>query len=268
MGSKISASILFALVTMAVASTAVADKVCLQTTVNKKTFKVTNKGVIAAQCPKGYTELVDTSTLQGPAGARGPAGAQGPAGAPGRNGAKGDTGNAGSTGPKGDKGDRGPSAFDTIPTGTTVRGVIGGIPFQDSGGSPEDSWVMQSLPAPASQPIGKADIIIARTATVTAACPTLTTCFHENELTKDSSVCTGTADLPTAPAGKVCIYPYRFDRMAKVLGSNGVVRGFDSQNQPSWQGTDDSNVYGFGIYFRNLSSYLATFSATWAYTAP
>jgi hypothetical protein len=42
------------------ASTAMADKVCLQTTVNKKTFKVTNKTVTAATCPKGYTAITDT----------------------------------------------------------------------------------------------------------------------------------------------------------------------------------------------------------------
>lgn len=54
-----------ALAILLVASTAMADKVCLQTTVNKKTFKVTNKTVTAATCPKGYTALVDSPTSPG-----------------------------------------------------------------------------------------------------------------------------------------------------------------------------------------------------------
>lgn len=64
----------FVLATTALVQTAAADKLCLQTTVNKKTFKATNKSVVAATCPKGYTELADTSSFQGATGARGPAG--------------------------------------------------------------------------------------------------------------------------------------------------------------------------------------------------
>jgi predicted nucleic-acid-binding Zn-ribbon protein len=59
---------------LCITSTAFADKLCLQSTVNKKTLKVTNKSVVAATCPKGYTELADTSRFQGPAGAQGAAG--------------------------------------------------------------------------------------------------------------------------------------------------------------------------------------------------
>ncbi len=49
------------LATVALIETAAADKLCLQTTVNKKTFKVTTKSVVAAKCPRGYTSLIDTS---------------------------------------------------------------------------------------------------------------------------------------------------------------------------------------------------------------
>ena len=66
--------LLCVLISFSAASTAVADKLCLQSTVNKKTFKVTNKSVVAATCPKGYTALADTSSFQGPAGATGAAG--------------------------------------------------------------------------------------------------------------------------------------------------------------------------------------------------
>jgi hypothetical protein len=80
MSTKTKLIILSVLMALSVGSTAVADKLCLQTTVNKKTFKVTNKSVVAATCPKGYTALADTSTFQGPAGSQGPSGSQGPAG--------------------------------------------------------------------------------------------------------------------------------------------------------------------------------------------
>lgn len=69
--------------TLALVQTAAADKLCLQSTVNKKTLKVTNKSIVAATCPKGYTQLADTSSFQGPAGSQGPqgsTGARGPAG--------------------------------------------------------------------------------------------------------------------------------------------------------------------------------------------
>lgn len=75
--------ILSVLMSLSVVSTSMADKLCLQTKVNKKTFKVTNKRVIAPACPKGYTELADTSSFQGPAGATGATGATGARGAAG-----------------------------------------------------------------------------------------------------------------------------------------------------------------------------------------
>ena len=81
--------LLVGLMVVSLASSAMADKLCLQTTVNKKTFKVTNKTVTAATCPKGYAELADTSSFQGPAGATGAQGAAGAAGATGAQGAAG-----------------------------------------------------------------------------------------------------------------------------------------------------------------------------------
>ena len=45
-----------------------ADKLCLQTTVNKKNFKVTSRSIVDSSCPKVYADLADTSTFHGPAG--------------------------------------------------------------------------------------------------------------------------------------------------------------------------------------------------------
>jgi hypothetical protein len=74
MKTKIKLSILAAAI-LCITSTAFADKLCLQTTVNRKTFKTTNKSVVAATCPRNFTELADTSRFQGPAGATGARGA-------------------------------------------------------------------------------------------------------------------------------------------------------------------------------------------------
>jgi hypothetical protein len=76
--TKTKLSILAAAVILCVTSTAFADKLCLQTTVNRKTFKTTNKSVVAATCPRGFTELADTSSFQGPAGATGASGSFNP----------------------------------------------------------------------------------------------------------------------------------------------------------------------------------------------
>jgi len=70
--------LLVGLMVVSLASSAMAQVLCLQTTVNKKTFKVTNKSVVAATCPKGYTAIANTSSFQGPAGATGASGSFNP----------------------------------------------------------------------------------------------------------------------------------------------------------------------------------------------
>ena len=66
--------LLVGLMVVSLASSAMADKLCLQTTVNRRTLRATNKSVVAATCPRGYTQLADTSSFRG---ATGPAGAAG-----------------------------------------------------------------------------------------------------------------------------------------------------------------------------------------------
>ena len=68
------------------ATSAFADKLCLKTTVDKRTFKVTTQSALAASCPTGYKAIADTSFF---AGATGPRGATGPQGATGPRGATG-----------------------------------------------------------------------------------------------------------------------------------------------------------------------------------
>jgi hypothetical protein len=65
---------LFFVALLSVSAVANADKICLKTTVNKKTFKVTNQTVVAANCPSGYTVIADTRSFTGATGSQGPAG--------------------------------------------------------------------------------------------------------------------------------------------------------------------------------------------------
>ena len=64
-------------------SSSYADKLCLKVLFNKKKQTVSTSSVTAANCPKGFKELVDTSTFVGP---------QGPAGTNGTNGSNGTNG--------------------------------------------------------------------------------------------------------------------------------------------------------------------------------
>jgi photosystem II stability/assembly factor-like uncharacterized protein len=92
MRAALRVSIVSTIVFFVASSGAFADKLCLQTTVNRKNLRATSKSLLAPRCPKGFTELIDTLKLQAPAGAQGAAGP------------KGDKGDRGDMGPKGDPG--------------------------------------------------------------------------------------------------------------------------------------------------------------------
>jgi len=81
-----------------------ADKLCIKKVVKVgKGNKVTLAGVLSkrATCAKGTTQVLDTVSFVGPAGAQGAAGATGPTGAAGSIGATGAPGSAGSAGADG-----------------------------------------------------------------------------------------------------------------------------------------------------------------------
>jgi hypothetical protein len=66
--------LLVGLMVVSLASSAMAQVLCLQTTVNKRTLRATHKSVVAATCPSGFTAIANASSFRGPAGAQGPAG--------------------------------------------------------------------------------------------------------------------------------------------------------------------------------------------------
>lgn len=221
-----------------------AEKLCLKVSFNKKTGKVTTRSTFSATCPRGYNELADSASFVGSAGAAGATGATGAIGA------------SGATGMQGATGATGASAFSTIPSGTTVRGVIGG-----GGNSNTITFVTQSLQAPTSQPIKLHDVIIAHTQKLLTYCSTayvggsIANCLSGQELAKDHTKCTGTFDAPTAPAGKVCIY------------IDELYAGYDLEAESAAASVTEGSLYGFVMQWHTEGNY-SKVKASWAYTAP
>lgn len=238
--------ILLVIVCLTMARSVSAEVLCIRASgkVVKSKVALGNALLVTSSCPRGYKEVFNTEILQGPDGATGAQGPKGDTGLTGAQGDQGPKGDKGATGEQGAQGERGPSAFDTIPSGTTVRGVAA---VGDAALYPR---VAISFPAPIPQAITLNDVIIARTSAFTASCSNISTCLDQIEIDKDHTQCTGNADLPTAPAGKVCIYPITWDNRGATWSE--PVGG-------------TSSIYGF--QFR-AATYASHFDATWAYTAP
>jgi hypothetical protein len=220
MSAKVRLSILVTAAILCITSTAFADKLCLQSTVNKKTLKVTNKSVVAAKCPKGYTVLADTSSFQGPAGAQGATGA------------------------------RGPSAFDTIPSGTTVTGFMA----QGEIARTDDSvWVFASIPAKIPTPLVDNKVIITANSVLLAGCGSINCLAMAEQV--DNGLCTGTFENPTAPAGYVCIYLTDVPLSISPQSLQGV-------------GLINNAPQGFAVYYVTSFDGYTSLEGTWAYTAP
>ncbi|MFL5846534.1 MAG: hypothetical protein ACJ762_17755 [Solirubrobacteraceae bacterium] len=174
-------------------------------------------------------DLAADAKVAGPAG---PAGATGNTGAAG---AKGADGANGTNGTNGTNGARGVSAWDTIPSGQTVRGEF----FYDStgtGASVTDGMAI-NLPALAPEPLTYTTVNFAPGGVATDGDPT----------------CTGDSFAPTAPAGQLCIYVATSNHISTASARNGnlaLQTGLVDITSDATSGTDK--------YLR----------ATWAYTAP
>lgn len=169
------------------------------------------------------------ASLRGPRGARGPAGARGAAGATGGRGA---TGTAGANGA---------SAFDTVPAGVTIRGVVG--LDVDAADTSRDWGTLETMGMPAATALDDAHVainILGWTDIGPGNTPPTTTDTDPG--------CTGTPANPTAPVGKVCIYVLHSDNAQDLFGY-----GVDSK-------------YGFKLNFTNVATGDSFVDATWAYT--
>ena len=147
----------------------------------------------------------------------------------------GPSGPSGQPGERGEPGPRGLSAWDTIPSGTTITGNAGwgGLAPVDPG-----TPVNQFVGLPAVAPVGLTDDAVQ----MVAGSPT-----------DADPACTGSSDAPTAPAGKVCLYPYYAAGVADLAGYAAI---FES----------DRSFYV--AWFADGSSVPQDVFLTWAYTAP
>lgn len=161
----------------------------------------------------------------------------------------------GATGATGATGTRGESAFDAIPSGKSVYGVIG--VDGDTSNANSDWYAFASFPGIVSKALTDDDVIFASNSTVDNDCGAAS-CLSSLESAL-SATCTGTYDNPTAPAGKVCVYPVqlRSDKIAADTIRARPLRGASATATPGIMVNYTTNATG--------DTYL---QAVWAYTAP
>jgi hypothetical protein len=142
--------------------------------------------------------------------------------------------------------------FTGIPAGQTVLGVIGGD--FDSAAINSTWGVIGSLPAQLDPSLTSADIIVASTTELLSACGGLASnCLHADELSA-SSTCTGTTTSPSAPEGKLCIYPFSLVNTTDINGLSA--------------GTTAGAANGFEVRWTAENVGDTRFAAVYAYTAP
>ncbi len=150
-------------------------------------------------------------------------------------GVPGPAGPPGATGPAGPPGIRGLSAWDVIPSGTTLTGEA----------------MFDSDHGPDTEPDR---LYVSFGATAPVALTLTTVNFGTDDFlgTDDDPTCTGTPLAPTAPSGKVCVYTAALGGVSSATGHAGFLptKGFALVWFPS-ANTTDEYVY-----------------ITWAYTAP
>lgn len=138
-----------------------------------------------------------------------------------------------------------------LPAGQTVYGVVGGD--FDAGNSSSTWGVTSSLPAEASPALSATSVIVAATTELLAACSGLASNCLSTDETAAASSCTGTTTTPTAPSGKVCVYPYTLSNASSI---NAVAANSGDAKS------------GFTVNWNATTTGDTKFAAVWAYTSP
>jgi hypothetical protein len=137
----------------------------------------------------------------------------------------------------------------SIPSGTTVQGAFGYQDVNDGTGAVGAfSSESVSFPVPAPDPLTDAEVGFTPAAAAIAA--------NDDE----DANCTGTTDNPTAPPGKVCVYPTTTTGIAADSADATQLAGTGSGGSRFGFGVDSSATGG--------ASSAANFHGVWAYTAP
>jgi len=138
-----------------------------------------------------------------------------------------------------------------VPAGKTIRGVVGADFHNTAASGTADYGIDVSLPMPARNGLGDADVEVNVEGWTDGGDQTAPTSGDTGD-----TACTGTPANPTAPAGMVCIYVAGADNAANVVGYSVM------------PGTGESR-YGFKLKWDIPDGEGDTFvDATWAYTAP
>jgi hypothetical protein len=142
-------------------------------------------------------------------------------------------------------------------SGEVVTGVIGAT-VAGTTGTVLPFSVTSSFPEETSQDLTDADVIVAATTQTATECGVSSACYTAEEKSAAAN-CTGTITAPTAPAGKVCIYPTSILNAQEIKGvavaavgaSTGASQGFALDWQHPGTGSNTTGI-----------------EAVWAYTAP
>lgn len=178
---------------------------------------------------------------------RGLAGARGPAGPPGQTGPAGATGATGGTGPIGATGPTGTSAYDPVPSGVTITGVWQFTDAVPAGGPWTEVFQIQ-LPMRLHAPLNDdSNVNFAADGSVNT--------------TDDDSSCHGTYAVPTAPAGKVCLY---LGTASSLVGISTI----DGETFDDVPVTDRAVVLGYTTTTIPSGGTVVSGRGSWAYTAP
>lgn len=154
----------------------------------------------------------------------------------------------GNRGPSGQPGAAGQSALTPVPSGQTIRGAAGGD-FHAFDASASDFGIDVTLPMPAANDLGDDEVFVNVAGWQDGGGQTAPT------TTDTDPGCTGTPAVPTAPAGKVCIYVSGADH---AFNLNGYSVLFGTGQSP----------FGFKLKWDASQPGDTFVDATWAYTAP
>jgi hypothetical protein len=138
-------------------------------------------------------------------------------------------------------------SFTGIPAGETVFGVVGGD--FDSAALNSTWGTVSSLPAQVGPALTSPDVIIAASAELLSACGgTASNCLSAEEVSS-ASLCTGSTAAPSAPEGKLCIYPTSVVNASSLAatpaeGTAGAATGF----QVNWTAAALGDTQFAGVF--------------------
>lgn len=127
----------------------------------------------------------------------------------------------------------------------------GVLAFEFASTGPAQVWTASAgLPQPALSGLNGEDVVIAASSGLVSACGTAEACLSAEE-NAESATCTGSAASPTAPPGKVCIYPLG------VANTSGLFAEAVPNNGPA---------FGFTVSWQTVQAGQTSFYGVWAYT--